>query len=379
MKPHYTQLDQANADKQMRRMNRYFRLSLIVFAILLNHSSFSQINEDSVKNGKADTENVNSSTAKNKYFDPVVTEYAKSEQSRRELGAYRNNDGCYITVSMGLGEIFHKSCNGQMQVNIPYSSTDEAGHTTDAVFTSAISNPFAEKQSIPFLMNMEAGFPCNVFGYMDISGPKEEAYFSFGAGYNIKLGNSGIVIKPSMGVGDQSISSGNYEFGQIDNTGKTISILGCTADPTFTYETGGRYNRHQVTEDAQYLEVDYTRDCFDITPRIGIGNNQCEHRFHWEFDIAYNIMMNDKGRVTFTQYGPDAIKSLNEVVKGFGNGYLASCGNHTLTSDPNPFNSLCVGLTIGYNTNELTRHWGHSGYGRGCFSQNNSKGFPPIS
>ncbi len=387
MKTSNNQKEQAGSHKQMSKINKFIRLSLLAFAILFNHSLFSQTANDSINKVSADSAGVyankvagnNPDVAKAKADLDELERGYKESPNTGDRKQQHDASSFYVSFSMGAGELFHKSYNGLMNISVPYTSTDLYGHTTNAVFTSSIKNPFSQCESIPVLASLEFGFPRDYFIALDYCFTRNLTYASAGFGYQVNLGNSGIVIKPSINLGGEGNSGGGSDFGNIDNVDKTISILGNTSNPTFKYETGGGFHKTEAVDNTQYIEVDYSRNCFIITPRIGIGNDQYDHRFHWEFDISYNIMVTDKGGIQLTQCGQDATNLLTKRIVKFGSGYSAYDNNHTITSDPNPFNSFSIGFIVGYNTNELTRHWGHSGYGRGCYSLTNSKCLPPIS
>ncbi|MGD0711738.1 MAG: hypothetical protein ABR968_11250 [Bacteroidales bacterium] len=358
MKTNNNQKEKAGVHKQMNRMNKFIHLSLIAFAILLNHSSFSQSNEDSVSNGNTNIGGVyaNSLASINSINGDVkndMQDYQEEQTAYPYPGDHKHDyyqQDRYSSFSIGTGELFHKNLNGPMQVSFPYTSTDASGKTTSNIFTSNIINPFPQDQLTSMLLNFEVGLPSKYFIDFNVNLMRNINYFSLGCGYQVNMGSKEFVIKPSINLSVECNTTKGDDLGNIDNANKTVNLLGYESDPTFVIP-GGKYHSEK-DENTQYLEVDYSQDAFVITPQIGISNNQYEHRFHWEFDIGYNLAISEAGGVELTQYGQSGSQALSSSIIGFGsNNYTASCNNKIITSDPNKFSSFYMGISIGYNAN----------------------------
>jgi hypothetical protein len=368
MKINNDQIEKTGIHKYMIRVNKFIRPSLFVFAILLYNPSFSQVAGNSENNGSVDASLAYSNSVAVNSHDAgnvitVATDY-RDEQTAYpypgdEKHQYDQSDH-YASFSIGMGELFHKSMDEPMQVSFPYTSTDASGKTTNSLFISTPIRPFTPSQLTSMLLNLEIGRPSKYFVDMNFNFMKNMFSSSIGYGRQIDMGNKEFFIKPSINLTVEMSTENGDDLGNIDNINKTVDLLGYTSDPTFVIPKGK--HTPEMDENTQYMEVDYDQTSFAITPQIGISNNQYEHRFHWEFDIGYNLAISEEGGVDLMQYGQSASRCLSPNPIYFGSNNLTAISNNKIyTSDPNKFSSFYMNFSLGYNSNGHSNHCNHKG------------------
>jgi len=221
-------------------------------------------------------------------------------------------------------------------LNFPYTSIDGAGVATNSVFQSRRGSVVSNKlQPYWTLFGFESG-GLKHFGSFDFSFGNGVT-FSGGYGFTWYFNGPGeheknivdkrFVFKASMNIAWE-LYAGKTSLGTIDNTNKTISLLGYTATPTFYVSTTtDDGNGNEITEtipyQAQNLNVSYSQTELLLVPKIGIGNNPYRGgdskklKLLWDLSVGYNLPFYNKGGIQLTQNdGEGNSRNLNSSLIG---------------------------------------------------------------
>jgi hypothetical protein len=183
---------------------------------------------------------------------------------------------------------------------------------------------------------------------------------NFGAGVNFPLVVHGahqrygdqpfFYLKPSLNI---QYNGFNVDLGTIDNSGTQISSLGVVSAPTFTYMTGGKYNRHRVSTNTRDLKISLSENYWMFVPKLSLATNPNRFILHLSLDAAYMMPFSVKERLVFTQ--SDAHSILNEAgrVKLNTSGLTLSDNNKPVTSLPYNLKCFYIGFTVGANVSDL--------------------------
>jgi hypothetical protein len=275
------------------------------------------------------------------------------------------NDIIYGSFSAGVGLFLYKSMPGQMQVTFPYTITDQNGNKTNNIFTSKSINMINNQQIPAGFVNMEFGYPKY---FIDLKYFLAQYYngYSVGCGLNFYLNllnesnegkfyEKGILFRPSINFASNKYVGAydnSNDFGDIDNKNKTINLLGYTSDSTYTYVTG-KWPFHTInTATVNDLDITFVQRDFFITPNISLCSNPYRHYFHWELDIAYNLLIGEKSGLELLQNGDNQLESSNIVRLNSGK-YFTTFNNNTITSTPLKLNKIFIGLTVGVNISSM--------------------------
>jgi hypothetical protein len=238
-----------------------------------------------------------------------------------------------LLTGMGFKIPIHSS-SGAVRLNFPYTSTDDiTGITTNQIFHSNRGSVVSN--------NVQ---PYWLFFEYELGGLKHfySLNFSAGKGFGVSTGygfmwyfngfgehkknvvNKRYVFKASMNIGYEQFA-GRTLLGTIDNSNKTIGLLGYAAEPTFDITTSidngdGTTSYETDTYSAQDLNVSYSQTEWLLIPKISIGNNPYRssasknagnssiHKKHkrinkllWDLSLGYNIPFSNKGGLQLTQ------------------------------------------------------------------------------
>lgn len=273
----------------------------------------------------------------------------------------------YIAPDIGIGcPIFHAN-NGLLTVEFPYTTTNQAGNTSHNIFTQNCSKLIHE-------INSGAGFgleygtlqyKINVHAdYLPDNGLETGNTFAIlGIGYNLYIDFHTNSIKPLaerpivLTLLANAMVWNTYNanlIGTINNQNTTISLLGKTANPTYTVSGRGGSS----TENAQNLEIFYNQMDWFIGPGLSIGNNYFNKPLHFEFKIAYYMCLNETAGVSLRQ---DNINAVSGLIP-FGSEGLSSTFNGTVTTHPYLLLSgIYLGCTIAWEI-EISSHRDKGGF-----------------
>ena len=237
-----------------------------------------------------------------------------------------------ITPLTGIGMTIpvHTSSSG-MNLAFPYTSTNEI---TDAVNNNASfqanSGIIVSDKVQPYwiLFGLEMGglghfyaLDGSIGNNLNISAGYGWFWYFNSPGEQWKNSvNKRFVFKTSVNIAYEE-GDGRTLLGTIDNTDKTIHLLGHTASPTFELTTAvdngdGTTSSETDTYPARNLNVSYSQTEWLLIPKIGIGNNPYRSsvsnnvndpvvhknvKILWELSLGYKIPFANRGGIQLSQ------------------------------------------------------------------------------
>jgi hypothetical protein len=203
-----------------------------------------------------------------------------------------------ITVLTGGGVQFFRRKNGLFSVSFPYTVTDASGASADT-FSSRQRNVFGSARvfvgPLAFEMGRLHDFLHGEFSFSLGKGtgaPGWKALMGYGRIYYV--GRYAIKCSLNLSVATLPRQDGD-ELGSIDNSNKTIDLLGWEAPPGFV---SGRY-----TYSASTLELTYAEREWSLLPKVSILPNPYRKPNHFELSVGYNLPLSDVGSLNFVQQG----------------------------------------------------------------------------
>jgi hypothetical protein len=268
-----------------------------------------------------------------------------------------------FTLGTGAAAQFFGHSNGLLSVSFPYVVTDSSGTSTNNVF-------YAQKRKIyngsilywfPFLV--EIG---RLHHFFDVGMSSSMVEGDFTGGFDFTAGYGYIwyvdtrhrsrgeahprrfAIKASLQVTYATDASGSSseQLGNIDNTNKTIYLLGHTAGPTFT--TQATRSSPAKTYEATSLIVSYSQREFSLLPRISIANNPYRSYLRWELMIGYNFPWYDRGGIFLQQQSNDEYQGLGGAVNINNPAITASYNNKPITKAPYRFSGIYTSVSLSF-------------------------------
>ena len=268
-----------------------------------------------------------------------------------------------FTLSMGAAAQFFGHSNGLLSVSFPYVVTDSSGISTNNVFSAQKSKIYNGLKLYWFPIMVEIG---RLHHFLDVgvSWSTVEGEFTngvdFTAGYGFiwyvddrhrsrgSVHPQRFAIKAALQVTYSTDASGSSseELGSIDNTNKTVYLLGHTAGPTFT--TQATRSTPAKTYEASTLIVSYSQREFSLLPRISIANNPYRSYLRWELMIGYNFPWYDRGGIFLQQQSNDEYQGLGGAVNINNPAITASYNNKPITKAPYRFGGLYTSLSLSF-------------------------------
>jgi hypothetical protein len=191
-----------------------------------------------------------------------------------------------VILSAGFGALFLRHPGHAFMKTAPYTVTSVlTGSTTDQNFNGSLNGPFNSAMYLVDLLKVEILH-------------KQHA-IDFGLGMNRDLGNTygaylrggyayiftfhGFLLKPGMDL--LYLFGRNENMGSIDNSDKTISLLGYTSRDQFTVgTTDGDGNTTYETYNTDHLDVDYHRTNLIAEPKVTLSSRQLSRQL-WRFSL----------------------------------------------------------------------------------------------
>jgi hypothetical protein len=268
-----------------------------------------------------------------------------------------------FTLTMGAAAQFFGHSNGLLSVSFPYVVTDSSGTSANNVFYAQKRKIYNGSKLYWFPVLVEIGRLHHFFD-LGVSWSTVEGEFTngvdFTAGYGFIWYVDGrhrsrgsahpqrFAIKAALQVTYSTDASGSSseELGSIDNSNKTIYLLGHTAGPTFT--TQASRSTPAKTYEASTLIVAYSQREFSLLPRISIANNPYRSYLRWELMIGYNFPWYDRGGIFLQQQSNDEYQGLGGSVNINNPAITASYNNRPITKAPYRFSGLYASLLLSF-------------------------------
>lgn len=89
---------------------------------------------------------------------------------------------------------------------------------------------------------------------------------------------------------------GGDKLGDIDNSNKTVYLLGGESAPTFI-------TTHDETINVSTLEVTYAQREWSLMPEVSLLPNPYKKPNHFELTVGYTLPIHDYGGLNFIQQG----------------------------------------------------------------------------
>jgi|GEM_PF-2940714 hypothetical protein len=235
-----------------------------------------------------------------------------------------------ITILTGGGVQFFGRKTGPFSVSFPYTVTDASGTTTADTFSARQRNVFGSTRVFVGPLAVEMGWLHDfVNGELSFSlgkgtgAPGWRALMGYGRIFY--SGRYAIKCSLNLSVASQPRQGGDL-LGSIDNSNKTIGILGWEAPPSFI---SGRY-----TYNASTLELTYAEREWSLLPKVSILPNPYRKPNHFELSVGYNLPISDYGGLNFVQQGSStSTGTVSHVIPGpniLSTGISASYNNQPL-------------------------------------------------
>jgi hypothetical protein len=286
-------------------------------------------------------------------------------QQQDSTSSQKNYHYHIFTTLAGIGILHSGNNNGLLNISFPYSINGSA----DTLFHSGNIRPYARPKVFVLPVEFEigdlhsffnAGFSLSIIGQWT-SGYK----FSMGYGYNFYLDGfrhsesiegKTFVIKPSISIAYTLDNGDNRDasLGSIDNQGKTITVFGKTANPSFDVSTttddgNGNTTSSTNTYDAQTLDIAYVQRELSLVPRIAISNNQYKKGPHWQLSFGYNIPVHERGGFSLTQDdGNDNTSSVADLIDIYRHGVQATYNGRPVSAAPFHFSGPWLDFTLSF-------------------------------
>ena len=271
----------------------------------------------------------------------------------------------YYTVTLGTGiGVLHAPDNGLLNVSFPYSVD---GY--DTVFRSASIRPYARSKVFVIPIGAEIGGLhqfINMNASLSVIGKWTKGFnFSFGYGRNFYLDGfkhsstiegKAWVIKPSLSISYTRDNGDNSDaiLGSINNTGKTINVLGQVANPTFDVTTtstddDGNSTSTTSTYNASSLNIAYVQREFALMPKLTISNNPFKKGPHLELTLGYNIPLHERGGISLLQdAGNNNLHYVSHLVDLNHEGITATYNGRRITGAPFVFSGFYLNFTLSF-------------------------------
>jgi hypothetical protein len=253
----------------------------------------------------------------------------------------------YGAWTLGSGILFCPGGSGPLYVSFPYTSKGTAN-----TFSGTVNKPFSSPNITGYLLCAEFGTLKNFFTCYYGASTVAWAKVEFGTGYNFYIDllhnaslqprKKPLVIKPFVNVCFTQLGGGsnnNSLYGNIDNTGTTITAFGLTASPTYTYTSG----HTMYTNNAKVLDVNYVQNDWILIPGIGISNNPFVHLFHIGITLSYYYPFSQRAGIQLSQDGSNSVGTLLP----FGISNLTATFNGKTTLLPYLSSGFYLGITVG--------------------------------
>lgn len=265
-----------------------------------------------------------------------------------------------ITVSLfGPGVLIPEKHYGDLIIDFPYEVGDNTGKHTSHVFHSDTRNLFSKNSFELTLANLEISTITSAVSFSGgLNFKYGNAFFSLGYGRNIYLGHwhddrftkkesCDWILRPSLNLAYNSFNS--KPFATIDNTNSTIYLLGYQADPTFAYQSGGKYS-HTVTTDARTLEISYKQNQLGLQPKLSLCTNPYRSWLSIQISVSYFIPLAQSGGLSLTQF--NAAGTANQitgtsVIKLNNQDITATYNSQPVHSTPFRLPYVCMGFIFG--------------------------------
>jgi hypothetical protein len=204
------------------------------------------------------------------------------------------------TVLSGGAVQFFRKRTGLFSVSFPYSAVDGSGATTSGTFSAEQRNIFGSASAFVGPLAFEAG-RLHDFVHFELSfllgkGTSAPGWKSF-IGYGRICYTGRYAIKFSLNV---SITAdprqGGDKLGNIDNSNKTVYLLGWESPPTFIAT-------HDETINVSTLEVTYAQREWSLMPEVSLLPNPYRKPNHFELAVGYTLPISEYGRLNFVQQG----------------------------------------------------------------------------
>ena len=281
----------------------------------------------------------------------------------------KKDNKSYTIIQIGAGILpFANNKDGLLGISFPYSVTDSSGTTIDTSFSKK-TKPFSNSLLAAILpISVEFGTE-KIFGsvqFIVIPTPNG-SFIGLTGGYGRNFYYSGfdmhpsnaekgtLVLKPSLNISFRQygygLFSGNSNvLGEIDNSYKTINLLGHTIDPTF--DVTNTDNNTNVTTTTTYnatvLDLNYVHREWVLMPKIAIASNQYKHHFYWEVNLGYNIALSKKDGIGLIQSDDGGDSKRLAFINLYNKNTLVTYNNNVITKSPYNFSGLFFGFSIGW-------------------------------
>lgn len=257
----------------------------------------------------------------------------------------------YFSASLGPEFTHYPSNNGSLNVTFPYSSKDQSGNMSQAIFSSNNHHPI-NRNLMGAVLNLEMGNAKHFLAVNFYGWSKDDA-ISIGYGYNLYLDhghiytsnkpqNNKFIIKPSLNISYLNVKSNT--IGSIDNENKYLYLLGNAIEPNFT-----THSRHGAPSfAAKNLDIYLAQDNIGVCPKISIASNPYQKTLHWEFYVAYFVPLANEAKICYRQNNGKHTSRKTGGSNNLTDDQLnVAYNNQSITKSPYRFNGLNIGVSIG--------------------------------
>ena len=277
-------------------------------------------------------------------------------------GSLKEKQKKVITVSLfGPGILIPSKHTGNLSIDFPYEVGDNTGNHTSHVFHADTRTLFSKNSFELTLLNLDISTRTSAVSFSGgLNFKYGNAFFSLGYGRNIYLGHRhddvytkkescDWILRPSLNAAYNSFNS--KSFGSIDNTNSTIYLLGYQADPTFSYQNGGKHS-HTVTTNAHNLEITYKQNEFGVQPKLALCTNPYKYDLSLQISVSYFIPLAESGGLSLTQFNASGTGNPitgTSVIKLNNQDITATYNNQPVHSTPFHIPYVFMGFILGYS------------------------------
>jgi hypothetical protein len=262
-------------------------------------------------------------------------------------------------LPFGIGVLSTSNHSGNLNIRFPYQTMDASGTTTSHVFQSSTNHLFSN-QSPEIFFGFDLSRPRFVFNFSTgFNTTYKGAFYSIGHGFNLYLGHAGSdlhektqtctwMLRTSLNLTYFSFSSG--PLGIIDNTNRTIYVLGSEAKPSFTYSNFPS-SLTSYTVDANTLIISYKQNQLGLQPKIALCTNPYKKTYGVQLFASYFIPLFESSGLILGQHNNkyDAAKLLSgSASNNLKNerDVTATYNNHSFHSVPFHANHIFIGIVF---------------------------------
>jgi hypothetical protein len=208
-----------------------------------------------------------------------------------------------IAAFTGGGAQLSKN-SGAISLSLPYTTTDAGGNSTRGIFTSQPKQVYFPIRSDICLAAIEIGW-LRYFVKGSVSGALEGSHpagFREDVGLGLNWPVKSFIIKTSLHLvynSDLGLNNGSL-IGYLDNTDRTVHVLGIDAGPTFTIPPH-KSHPYATTYNSAHADLYFGQSELALLPMVSVSNNPRGSHTRLELDAGYSIPVHDEGDIMVYQ------------------------------------------------------------------------------